>query len=330
MIGSLPWPTLAVIVLALVFAYLNGVIDSGSLVAATVSSRSLSPRQALGIGALAEFVGPFLLGTAVATTIGTGIVMADIVTPTLVLAGIGAAIVWNLIAVSLGVPTSSSHALIGGLVGAGIAQGSAQAIVPEGLILAVAALVLGPLLALLIGYLVYHATLIAVRGATPEVNRFFRRAQVVTLVLLALSHGTNDAQKSMGVIVLALVASGALASFTVPLWVVGLSALALSLGVLSGGQRVIRRLGSGLYRVRPVHGFSSQTASVAVILGATLAGAPVSTGQVVSGSLMGVGAAYRLSAVRWTVARDIVLAWLVTMPVSALVAASLLLLLNML
>jgi inorganic phosphate transporter, PiT family len=319
---ALSLSTLAVIVLALVFAFLNGVVDSGSMVAAAVASRSLTPRQALLVASVAEFIGPFLFGTAVAATIATGIIGPKFIVPNVVLAALVGAIAWNVIALVLGVPTSSSHALVGGLVGAGIAYGGPEAVIDSGVTLVAAALIVGPALALLTGFLTLNVILAGARGASPIVNRFFKRAQIWMLVLLALSHGTNDAQKTMGVIVLVLVAAGAQAEFAVPLWVTAMSALALSLGVLTGGQRVVRTIGSKLYRIRPVHGFSSQASAGIIILAATLLGAPTSTGQVVSGSIIGVGTAYRVSAVRWAVARNIVVAWAITIPFAALAAAA--------
>lgn len=316
MISTMPWQALLVVALAFVFAYFNGVLDSASLVATAISSRSLSPRAALALASLAEFIGPFLFGTAVATTIGSGLVRPEVVSLSLVGAALGGAILWNLLAARGGLPTSSSHALVGGLVGAGLAAGGGDAIQAQGLVLILLALVGGPLVGLIVGYLGLRFVLWALRAATPGVNLWFRRGQWLTVVVLALSHGTNDAQKTMGVLLLVLIAVGAVTDGQVPVWAVALSAGGLALGVATGGSRVIRTLGSGFYKLRPVHSFCSQAVGALVILGATLFGAPVSTGQVVSSSIIGVGAAHRLSAVRWDLARSIVVAWLVTMPVS--------------
>ncbi|MHB1414256.1 MAG: inorganic phosphate transporter [Chloroflexota bacterium] len=317
---DVPWPFLAIVALALSFAYLNGTLDGGSLLAAAISSRSVSPLPALALASVAAFVGPFIFGTAVAGTIATEIVKPDVVGPSLVIAALIGAVAWNTTASLVGIPTSSTHALIGGLIGAGLTGYGPDVIVNTGLSLIIVALVAGPVLGLFLGYLGLRAVVFLVKGASPAINKQFRRALVVILVILALSHGTNDGQKTMGVIVLGLLTFGLLTGPQVPLWVVAASAGALALGVATGGLRVVRTLGRGLYRVRPLHGFSSQTVAAAIILSATLLGAPVSTGQVVSSSILGVGAAYRISAVRWAVARNIFIAWLVTMPVSGLVA----------
>jgi inorganic phosphate transporter, PiT family len=321
-IDVLPLTLIAIIALASVFAYLNGVLDSGSVVATAISSLSLAPRAALALASVAAFVGPFLFGTAVAATIGTGLIAPGVVTPLLVATALLGAVWWNLLAIFLGLPTSSSHALVGGLVGAALAAGGPAAVLPVGLALVLVALVVGPLLGLVVGYHGLRLVILLARGTSPAVNRFFRRGQIVTVVVLALSQGTNNAQKTMGVIILALLAFDLLPTPQVPLWVIALSAGALALGVGTGGSRVIRRLGTGLYRVRPVHAFSAQTTAAAVILAATLGGGPISTGQVMSASIIGVGAAHRLSSVRWQVAADILTAWLLTMPVAGLLSAS--------
>lgn len=316
----MPWSALAVIVLALFFGFLNGVVDSGSLVATAISSRSLSPRGALALASVAEFVGPFLFGTAVAATISTSLFRPGVVDEPLIASALLGAIVWNLTALNVGLPTSSSHALIGGLLGAAIASAGTGAIMPSGLTFVLVALVLGPVLGVAVGYLGLRLVLLLARAATPSINQSFRRLQTVTVIILALSHGTNDAQKTMAVIVLTLVGFGLLPEYRVPEWVVAASAAALALGVAMGGSRVLYTLGRGLYRIRPVHGFSAQASAALVTLSATVLGGPVSTGQVVSASILGVGAAHRLSAVRWSVARNLIVAWLVTMPISGLLA----------
>ncbi|MHB1132461.1 MAG: inorganic phosphate transporter [Chloroflexota bacterium] len=320
MIESLPWEALAVVGLALLFAFFNGVLDSASLVAAAISSRAVAPRTALALASLAEFVGPFLFGTAVAITIGGSLLRPGEVDLLLVGTALGAALAWNLGAVAVGLPTSSSHALVGGLVGAALAAGGTDAIQLRGMVGILLALLAGPLLGLLLGYLGLRAVMVLTRNASPAVNLWFKHSQMVMVVVLALSHGTNDAQKSMGVILLVLAAAGQGAQPTVPSWVVIASAGALALGVASGGSRILRTLGRGFYRLRPVHGFSAQLVSSLTIMGATLLGAPLSTGQVVSSAILGVGAAHRRSAVRWTLARNVGIAWLVTMPAAGLVA----------
>ncbi|HAL60999.1 MAG TPA: anion permease [Chloroflexi bacterium] len=306
---------------ALVFDFLNGFHDSANIVATMVSSGAMTPRKALSMSAICHFCAPFLFGVAVATTIGKDLVSPDSVTMVVILAALMSAIVWNLITWALGLPSSSSHALLGGLVGAvGLAEGLG-AIQMSGLLKVVVALVISPLLGLVIGYLFMKLVLFLARGASPRINTLFKRLQVITSLALALSHGTNDAQKTMGIIGMSLVAGGWSRDFVVPWWVIALSAVAISLGTASGGWRIIKTLGAKIYRIRPIHGFTSQLASATVILSAALLGGPVSTTQVVSSAIMGVGSAERLSKVRWGVVGEIFTAWVLTLPITALLAA---------
>jgi PiT family inorganic phosphate transporter len=313
--------TLALVVVALVFDFLNGFHDSANIVATMIASRSMGPRRALLLSGVAHFVAPFLFGVAVATTIGKDIVSPETITVSVVMAALLSAIAWNLITWFFGLPSSSSHALAGGIVGAVAVASGLGAIHQAGLAKVIIALVVSPVLGLLFGYLLMKLVLFLVRGATPRVNLLFRRGQVLTAVALALSHGTNDAQKTMGIITMGLVAGGFLSEFAVPLWVIALSAGAISLGTALGGWRIIRTLGAGFYRLRAVDGFVSQASSAAVILGAAILGGPVSTTQVVSSSIMGAGSAQRVSKVRWGVVVDILTAWVLTIPISALAAA---------
>lgn len=312
---------LLLIVLAVVFDFINGVHDSSNIVATMITSRAFHPRVALGITAIAHFVAPFLFGVAVATTIGADIVDADEINNGVIIAALSSAIIWNLATWYFGLPSSSSHALIGGLIGAVLVAGGTDAIYREGLVIVLLALFLSPILGFLIGYLFTKLVLFFSRAATPRINWFFKRSQLLTAVTLAFSHGTNDAQKTMGIITLGLVTSGMIDSFYVPLWVVTVSAAAIALGTAMGGWRLIKTLGARFYKIKPIDAFSSQVTSTAVILGASFLGGPVSTTQVVSSSIMGVGSAERLSKVRWGVASDLALAWLVTLPVTALLAA---------
>jgi inorganic phosphate transporter, PiT family len=312
---------IALIILALIFDYLNGFHDAANIVATIISSRALSPRVALGLTAVAEFIGPFLFGVAVARTIGAGIVLPEAVTVHVILGALISAIAWNLFTWFFGIPSSSSHALIGGLIGAVIASLGAGAIQIHGLMVVFAALFLSPVLGLLIGYLFTRLVFFLARNATLRINRFFKNVQIFTGVALALSHGANDAQKTMGIITLGLVASGQLDSFVVPMWVIVISAGAIALGTATGGWRLIRTLGGKFYKIRPVHGFSTQVAAAGVILGAALLGGPVSTTQVVSSAILGVGSAERMNMVRWGVAKNIVMAWFLTIPITALLAA---------
>jgi len=306
---------------ALVFDFLNGFHDSANIVATMISSRAMSPRRALLLSAVAHFVAPFLFGVAVATTIGHEVVQPYASTMAVVLAALLAASVWNLITWLFGIPSSSSHALIGGLVGAAVTGYGVEAVQLHGLTKVTVALLLSPPVGLFGGYVLMKLVLFLARGASPRINWFFKRAQTFTALGLALSHGTNDAQKTMGIITMGLVGTGFLTQFRVPLWVVAASAGAISLGTGLGGWRIIRTLGGKFYTVRPVHSFTAQIASAMAILGAALLGGPVSTTQVVSSAILGVGSAERLSKVRWGVAGNILTAWLLTIPASGLLAA---------
>jgi PiT family inorganic phosphate transporter len=307
--------------LALLFDFLNGFHDSSNIVATVISSGSMRPRLALIVAAAYHFAGPFLFGVAVATTVGEGLLHDEVISPSVVIAGLFSAVLWNLVTWYLGLPSSSSHALVGGLLGAALLSGGLAVVRIEGLTKILLALLLSPVLGLIAGFLVMRLTLFAAQDAHPRVNRLFRRLQGLTLVGLALSHGTNDAQKTMGVIAMGLLASGYIESFEVPLWVIAASAGSIALGTSLGGWRLIRTLGGKIFRVRPVHGFASQVAGASVILGAALLGGPVSTTQVMSSAIMGVGAAERLSKVRWMVLRDLAIAWVLTIPLTALLAA---------
>lgn len=306
---------------ALLFDFLNGFHDSSNIVATPIASRALKPRQILWLTAAAQFAGPFLFGVAVANTIGRDLVDPTHVTIPVVIAAALAAVSWNIATWYLGIPSSSSHALVGGIIGAVSISQDIFAVQGGGLIKVATALFLSPVLGIIIGYLLMNLTLFLARGASPRVNGFFKKAQIVTAVALAISHGANDAQKTMGLITLGLVVEGIIPSFTVPLWVVAVSAGAIALGTATGGWRLIHTLGGRIYKIRPVHGFVSQTAGAGIILGAALLGGPVSTTQVMSSSIMGAGSAERLSKVRWYVGYEMLIAWVLTIPVSGLLAA---------
>ena len=311
------------IALALLFDLLNGIHDSSNIVATMISSRAFSPRTALAVTAIAEFLGPFLFGVAVAETIGNDIVQPSSISITVIFAALSSAILWNLATWFLGIPSSSSHALIGGLIGAVAAGSGLSAIQLQGLEKVLISLFASPLIGFVVGFLFTRLVFFLARNSTPRINWFFKRSQILTAIALAFSHGTNDAQKTMGMITLGLVATGYLDSFAVPIWVVFISASAIAVGTATGGWRLIKTLGAKFFRVKPVDGFSSQVASAAVILGASLLGGPVSTTQVVSSTIMGVGSAERVNKVRWRVAGDIAIAWLVTIPATAIVGAGL-------
>lgn len=312
----MPVILIIIIVLALGFDLLNGIHDSSNIVATMISSRAISPRKALTLTAIAEFSGPLIFGVAVAKTIGDEIAMPGTIRMESILIALISAIVWNLFTWWAGIPSSSSHALIGGITGAIIAGSGLQAIRLSGFEKIVIVLFTSPLIGLVFGFLITKLVFWLASGATPRINIFFKRFQVVTAVALALSHGSNDAQKSMGIITMALVAAGVISTFEVPLWVILACAGMIALGTSIGGWRLIRTLGAKFYKIKPVDAFCSQVSSAAVIFGASFVGGPVSTTQVVSSTIMGVGAAERMKKVRWGVAQDILYAWFLTIPVT--------------
>jgi len=297
------------------------------VVATIITTGALSPRKALLMAAIFEFAGPFLFGTAVAQTIGKNIIdistfdtKALSLSISLVIAALIGGIAWNLITWLRGLPSSSSHALVGGLVGAVLMAYGPDKILWKGLLYVISSLILSPILGLIFGTLFLKATLHLSQNASPNIKYFFNRMQVLSSIALSLSHGANDAQKSMGLITMSLVILGLSPTFHIPFWVIASCAAAIALGTASGGWRIIKTIGSRIYRLRSAHAFCAQTSSAAVILGAALVGAPVSTTHVVSSSIMGVGAGQRISAVRWGVAKNIVVAWFITIPASAVMA----------
>jgi PiT family inorganic phosphate transporter len=312
------------IAIALIFDFFNGFNDSASIVATAIASRAMSPRRALVFTAVSQFIGPFLFGVAVATTVGKGLVEPHAVTVPVVLAGVLAAIVWNRITWWFALPSSSSHALVGGLMGAVILSGGFTAIHFDGLIKVLLALFLAPPLGFIAGFMILRWTFYVARDSSPRINFMFRYGQMLTCIGLGLSHGTNDSQKTMGIITLGLVSAGVIPNFEVPLWVIAVSAAAISLGTVLGGWRLIRTVGGRMYTVRAVHGFTAHIASTIVILGAALLGGPVSTTQVISSTIMGAGAAERISKVRWGVAQEMVVAWGLTIPAAMIVGAGIL------
>lgn len=310
-----------IIGLALTFSFLNGFQASAKLVATMISSRAMTPRGALLIAALAEFAGPFLLGVAVARTIGEDVVNPASITAAVLATALLSANSWHALTWYFGIPSSSSHALVGGLVGA-VAIGSGLEVIQiAGIEKIVIALLISPVIGFVGGGLVMRLTLWLAQGATPKANILFKRAQIPSAIVLAFSFGGNDAQKTMGVITLGLVTLGFQESFVVPWWATFFSALTLAVGTGIGGWRIIHTLGAGFYRIRPIHGFTSQFTSGAVVLFASILGGPVSTTHIVSTSILGVGSAQRRSQVRWGVMTDIVAAWVLTVPATATVAA---------
>ncbi|MBI3161426.1 MAG: inorganic phosphate transporter [Chloroflexi bacterium] len=317
----MPPELILVIILALVFEFLNGMRDSSNIVATMISSRAFHPQTALGLTAISEFLGPFLFGVTVAKTIGSDIVDSQVLTLGALAAGLLGAIVWNLITWFFGIPSSSSRALIGGLAGAVLISAGAGAIKFSGFGKVLVALFASPLIGFVAGFLFLRLIYFLAQHASPRINRFFSRGQFFTAVGLAFSHGTNDAQKTIGIITLSIVIGGQMSDFTIPFWVILVSALTMAIGTALGGWRLIRTLGGKFYKIRPVHSFATQMTSAFVILAASLVGLPVSTTQVVSSAIIGVGASERFGKVRWGVAGDILIAWIVTIPASALFSA---------
>jgi PiT family inorganic phosphate transporter len=313
-----------VVATALVFDFTNGFHDTANVVATSISTHAMPPRVAVGYAAILNFVGAFI-SLAVAATVAKDVVNADAITPTVVFAGLVGAIFWNLLTWYFGLPSSSSHALIGGVVGAAFAAGGADAVLGDGVLGKVLIpAVIAPIVAFIVGVVAINIVYGIVGRERPgPVNRGFRFGQVISGGMLALAHGTNDAQKTMGVITLALIANGNLSSdANVPTWVVISAASAISLGTYIGGWRIIRTMGSRIIKMDAAQGFSAQGAGAAVILASSHYGFPLSTTQVISGGVMGAGAGKKVSAVRWGVAGNIVVAWLLTLPAAASVGAA--------
>src|SRR5258708_8044930 len=308
---------LTVIVLALIFDFLNAVHGSSNIVATMICSRAFRPLNALLIAGLAEFAGPFLFGLAVARTIGGEIVATNGVTLKILTACMIASILWSLLTWFLSIPSSSSHGLVGGLIGATIVGSGLKAIKFPGLIKSLFGLLGTPLIGFALGFLLLRLIFLLAAGASPRINEFFKRSQLLTSIILASSHSSNDAQKAMGVIVLGMLISGFLPAFAVPLWVIIATAAGMALGTLFGGFRLIRTLGGKFYKIRPVDSFAAQLASVFVLLGSSAVGWPVSTTQVVSSAIVGVGSSERFGRVRWSVAGGILVSWIVTVPITA-------------
>ena len=313
-----------IVLVALVFDFINGFHDAANSIATVVSTRVLTPLQAVVWAAFFNFVAAFGFGVQVAATVGKGVVHADIVDQWVILAGLVGAIAWDLITWWWGLPTSSSHALIGGFAGAAVVKAGFGALVAPGLIKIGAFMVLAPILGFVLGLALMVATMWTFRTATPgRVDRIFRRGQLLSAAAYSLGHGTNDAQKTMGIIAVLLFSTGHLGpEFYVPLWVVLAAHAAMALGTMAGGWRIVKTMGMRITKLRPFGGFCAEAAGAVTLIGTAVAGIPVSTTHTISGSIMGVGAIQRLSAVRWGVAGRIVWAWILTIPASAVVAGA--------
>jgi len=311
-----------IIVVALIFDYINGFHDAANSIATVVSTRVLSPAQAVLWAAFFNFAAAAFVGTAVARTVGSGMVDLSVVTQTVILGGLLGAIIWNLITWYFALPTSSSHALFGGYAGAAIAKAGLGAVIVSGWMRTLIFIVVAPAIGLIVGLLLMNAIFWVCRNTTPaRVDGWFRRLQLVSAAAYSLMHGANDAQKTMGIIAGALFTGGYISTFHVPLWVEIVAYTAISLGTLSGGWRIIKTMGSKITRLQPVGGFAAETGAAVAIATATAMGVGISTTHTITGAIVGVGATRRLSAVRWGVARQIVWAWILTIPASAAIGA---------
>ncbi len=313
-----------IVVVALLFDFINGFHDAANSIATVVSTRVLTPLQAVVWAAFFNFVAAFGFGVQVATTVGRGVVQPGIVDQWVILAGLVGAIAWDLITWHYGLPTSSSHALIGGFAGAGVAKAGLGSLVAAGLVKIGAFMVLAPLIGLAVGFALMLATVWIFKDQTPgRVDWIFRRMQLVSAAAYSLGHGTNDAQKTMGIVAVLLFSTGYLGpTFHVPFWVIMSAHAAIGLGTLAGGWRIVKTMGMRITKLRPVGGFCAETAGAITLIGTAVGGIPVSTTHTITGSIMGVGALQRFSAVRWGVAGRIVGAWLFTIPASAAIAAA--------
>ena len=313
---------LGLIAVALIFDFINGFHDAANSIATVVSTRVLTPGQAVIWAAAFNFLAAFGFGTAVAATVGNGMIDLTIVTSTVIFGGLLGAIVWDLITWYIGLPTSSSHALVGGYAGAAIAKAGWGSLIASGWTKTLIFIVLAPVLGMAFALILSVITLWLFRGFSPRrVDTWFRRLQLVSAALYSLGHGTNDAQKTMGIIAGVLFTSGYLDVFTIPFWVILSAHAAIALGTLSGGWRIVQTMGSKITKLQPFGGFAAETSGAITLFTASALGVPVSTTHTITGAIIGVGAIKRISAVRWGVAQQIVWAWILTIPASAAIGA---------
>ncbi|MDD5533067.1 MAG: inorganic phosphate transporter [Syntrophales bacterium] len=315
---------LFIILISLIFDFINGFHDAANSISCVVSTRVLSPRNAVYWAAFFNFVAAFTVGAPVAVTIGTGIVTPNIIDNCLILSALFGAIAWNLITWYVGLPSSSSHALIGGLIGAGIVKGGFHVLVWKGIIKTAAFIILSPTIGFVLGLILMILNLNLTRNFHPaKADRVFRKLQLVSAAIHSLGHGMNDAQKTMGIIAIVLFSSGYLGPrFYIPFWIVLICTFTIALGTMAGGWRIVKTMGTRITKLRPMGGFSAETAAATSLIGATLGGIPVSTTHTITGAIMGVGTTHRLTAVRWGVAGSIVWAWILTIPVSAAISGA--------
>ncbi|MBF0164946.1 MAG: inorganic phosphate transporter [Magnetococcales bacterium] len=332
LIHTLMWTTIVVV---LIFDYTNGFHDASNIVGSIIASRAMTPIQSVIVVAFFEMLGPFLAGTAVANTIGKFITLSDLppnISIVVLLWGLFGAIFWNLLTWWVGLPSSSSHALVGGLAGAVIVAAGSDHVLWgfqelatkgqfTGVTKVILSLILSPVLGFVVGYIFNNIIGFLLTPFSPKANNWLKRLQYVSAASLAFSHGSNDAQKSMGIITLVLVLGGSLPKFEVPNWVILACALCITMGIMSGGWRIVRTIGFGIYKVRPQHAFAAQLTAGSLIFGAALWGAPVSTTHIASSAIMGVGTSEKPKAVRWAKASEIVSTWVITIPGSGAVSA---------
>jgi inorganic phosphate transporter, PiT family len=311
-----------IVLISLAFDFTNGWHDAASSIATVVSTRVLRPLWAVAWAAFWNFVAPLTFGTAVAATVGKGLVHLEMVNQEVLLAGLLGAIIWNYATIRLGIPCSSSHALIGGYGGAAIAAAGFKAIIVHGWIKPIIFIFIGPMIGMLAGIIVtVISSWIVHRQAPQKVDRWFRRLQLVSAAAFSFSHGTNDAQKSMGIITAALVTGGVMRTYKVPDWVIICCALAMAGGTMAGGWRVVKTMGQRITKLNPFGGFAAETSAAITLIGTAAAGIPVSSTQVITGAIMGVGVSHRITAVRWGVTRHILWAWILTIPCAGLMGA---------
>src|SRR4030067_1565131 len=311
---------LCVIILALIFDFINGFHDTANAIATSVSTRVLSPKVAVSMAAILNMVGA-LSGTAVAKTVGVGLVEASCITQVTIISALIPAIVWDILTWYFGLPTSSSYAILSGVVGAGIATAGTGVIIQKGVYKVLAGLILSPLIGFILSFFLMIFLLWLFGRSTPTlVSNLFGRLQIVSAAYMAFSHGSNDAQKTMGIITMALISYYKLPEFHIPLWLIAVCATAMALGTAFGGWRIIKTLGTRIVNLKPIHGFAAETTAATVIEIASRIGLPLSTTHVISSTIMGVGASKRFSAVKWGVGGHIILAWIITLPVCAMLA----------
>ncbi len=311
------------VAVALVFDFINGFHDSSNAISTIVSTRVLAPQHAVLWAAFFNFVAAFFIGTQVAHTIGQGIVHRDIISNGLIFAALGGAIIWNLITWYYGLPSSSSHALIGGLIGAGIAKAGTSVLVWAGITKTMAFIVLSPAIGLILGYVFMVISLNLNRNSNvARSDKIYRKLQFVSSAIYSLGHGMNDAQKTIGIIAILLYSKGLIdSSFNIPYWIIIMCYSVIAFGTMFGGWRIVKTMGTKITKLQPIGGFSAEAAAACSIIGASFGGIPVSTTHTITGAIVGVGATKRLSAVRWGVAGNIIWAWILTIPISALISA---------